>query len=259
MKEIYDPAITNPSLTELEEFAVWYNEKIGNYPVIVGGWAVYFYTKGLGSKDIDVVFAGDAAKHQTLFAYFHSHGFKDRPRSLFDREFYKDRKAGSRTVEVIIDAVSQGRTIIFEGRKARLPWAWAFKHSVEHKVGKATVLIPIVELLLVYKLGAILGRNDNLKTGIDFEHYRSKVWKDVYDVVSLSALEIDAAKVRKFLKESGLDEYAAEIIQIIEDNFNDEMRGLLKDANLSRIRKILMGGGNPITTKTPGVYNPRFG
>ncbi len=46
MKEIYDPSITDPSLEELKEFALWYNEKIGNYPLIVGGWAVYFYTKG---------------------------------------------------------------------------------------------------------------------------------------------------------------------------------------------------------------------
>ena len=69
MKELYAGEITDPSLKELETFAKWYNDKIGNYPVIVGGWAVYCYTAGLGSKDIDVVFPGDASKHATLFAY----------------------------------------------------------------------------------------------------------------------------------------------------------------------------------------------
>ena len=260
MKEVYDPVITDPSLEELKEFALWYNEKIGNYPVIVGGWAVYFYTKGLGSKDIDVIFAGAAAKNATLLAYFHSHGFKTRHQSLFDYEFYKELKAKGQTLEIIIDAASQERVITFEGRKARLPWAWAFKHSVKHEVGKAAIYIPELELLMVYKLGAILGRNDYVRAGNRVAHYRAKIWKDVYDVMSLSALELDAGKVRRFLKESKLDGYSDEIMQVIEDNFNDETRGMLKDADLERIRKILSGGkGNAITTETPGVFGPRYG
>ena len=242
MKEIYDPTITDPSLEELKEFALWYNEKIGNYPVIVGGWAVYFYTKGLGSKDIDVIFAGAAAKNATLLAYFHSHGFRTRSQSLFDYEFYKELKAKGQTLEIIIDAASQERVITFEGRKARLPWAWAFKHSIKHEVGKATVYIPELELLVVYKLGAILGRNDYIKAGDRVAHYRAKIWKDVYDVMNLCALELDAGKVRKFLKESGLDEFAADILQIMEDNFNDETRSLMPGASLDKIRNILLGG-----------------
>jgi len=86
LKEIYSSKITDPSLNELREFAKWYNEKVGNYPIIVGGWAVYCYTKGLGSKDIDVVFLGDAAKHSTLFDYFRAHGYTERPKF---RKVYK--------------------------------------------------------------------------------------------------------------------------------------------------------------------------
>jgi hypothetical protein len=41
MRELYSKEITDPSLKELKEFAGWYNEKVGNYPIIVGGWAVY--------------------------------------------------------------------------------------------------------------------------------------------------------------------------------------------------------------------------
>ncbi len=61
--------------------------------------------------------------------------------------------------------VSSDRTITFEGLKARLPWSWAAKHNVEKRIGKATVRIPAVELLLAYKFGAVFGRNINLKTG----------------------------------------------------------------------------------------------
>lgn len=235
MKELYSSAITGPSLSELEEFAGWYNEKIGNYPIIVGGWAVYCYAKGLGSKDIDVVFLGDAAKHKTLFDYFRSHGYTERRRSFFDKEFVKLNNG----VEIIIDAVSSNRTIIFEGRKARLPWSWAVRNSSLYDLGSAKIYIPTLELLLAYKLGAVLGRNIQLRTGLEFDYYRSKLWKDVYDIVSLSGLKINQKSVKGFLARSGLDDYAEEILSVIEDNFDEEVRSLIKDASLERIRKIL--------------------
>lgn len=239
MKEIYAAHITDPSLAELEEFASWYNEKIGNHPVIVGGWAVYCYTGGLGSKDIDVVFLGDKTKHVTLSAYFLSHGFDERSRNLFDKEFAKPVKSKGVEVEIIIDAVSSTRFIIFEGRDARIPWGWAVKHSIEYKIGKSVIYIPIIELLLLYKFGAILGRNLYLKTGIDISYYRSKIWKDVLDVFSLSKLEIDQKKLNSFMKESGLSKYRGEVLQIIEDNFDDEIRSIVQDASLERIKKVL--------------------
>lgn len=102
MQELYNSTITDPSLTELEEFAKWYNEKVGNYPIIVGGWAVYCYTKGLGSKDIDVVFLGAATKHMTLFDYFRSHEYTERTRSLFDKEFVKIIKSQSRETKSVL-------------------------------------------------------------------------------------------------------------------------------------------------------------
>jgi|GEM_PF-931039 len=261
MKELYSQGITDPSLKELEELAKWYNEKLGNYPVIVGGWAAYVYSKGLGSKDIDIVFPSAASMHQTLSAYFLSHGYTERHRGHFgfDKEIVKTVKSGGLEVDIIIDAVSSDRTITFEGSKARLPWSWASRHSVEKKVGSATIRIPNVELLLTYKLGAVFGRNINIKTGLDFDYYRSKIWKDVHDIAGLSRLEIDGKKVAGFLKESGLDAHKEEIAGIIDDNYTEETRNLVKGADMEKIRKILTGsGGNPITTKTPGRYNPRF-
>ncbi|MEW6748449.1 MAG: hypothetical protein AB1295_01960 [Candidatus Micrarchaeota archaeon] len=237
MKELYSNAITDPSLDELNEFARWYNEKLGNYPVIVGGWAVYCYTKGLGSKDIDVVFLGDAAKHKTLFDYFRGHGYAERRRSLFDKEFVKLNDG----VEIIIDAVSSNRTIIFEGRKARLPWSWAVRHSTLHSIGTSKIYIPEIELLMTYKLGAILGRNLLLRTGLEFEYYRSKLWKDVFDVISLSGLKIDQKGLNGFLARSGLDEYANEILNIIRDNLDEEMNSLIKDASVEKLGKLLIG------------------
>ena len=240
MKEIYSTAITDPSLRELETFASWYNEKIGNYPIIVGGWAVYCYANGLGSKDIDVVFLGDTAKHNTLSDYFMAHGYVERRRTFFDKEFVKTVKSQGQEVEIIIDAVSSNRIILFEGREARLPWSLAVKENILYEVGNSKIYIPTIELLLVYKLGAILGRSIQLRTGLEFRYYKSKLWKDVYDVVSLSKLEVGLEKVNTLLSESKLSGYKQEILTAIEDNFDDEIRSLLKDASLADIRKILV-------------------
>ena len=239
MQELYSSNITDPSLKELEEFARWYNEKLGNYPIIVGGWAVYCYTKGLGSKDIDVVFLGDVAKHATLFGYFHSHGFEERRRSFFDKEFVKIIKIRNTEIEIIIDAVSSNRTIIFEGRKARIPWNLAVKHNAQHNIGGAKIYIPTIELLFVYKLGAVLGRNINLKTGLDFNYYKSKLWKDAYDIATLAEMKIDEEKVNKFMTECKLIEYKSEILQTIEDNLDNEIKGLLKYASLEKIKSVI--------------------
>jgi len=246
MRELYSGSITDPSLKELEELAKWYNERIGSYPIIVGGWAAYIYSKGLGSKDIDIVFLDAKSMHQTLSAYFLSHGYEERHRGHFgfDKEIVKTVRSGGREVDIIIDAVAADRTIVFEGSKARLPWKWAAKHNIEKKIGKATVLVPNPELLLAYKFGAVFGRNLNLKTGLDFDYYRSKIWKDVHDIAGLSKLEIDEKKVVGFLKESGLDAHREEIAQIIEDNYNDETRSLVKDADMGKIRRILAGTSN---------------
>ncbi len=261
MKEIYDNSITDLSLRELGEFAGWYNKHVGNHPVIVGGWAVYCYTGGLGSKDIDVVFMESKAMDQTLFAYFSSHGYGERRRGHFgfDSEFVKVVDTGKQKVDILIDAVSSKRTIIFEGKKARLPWSWTMKHNVEHKIENSTMYIPTIELLMAYKLGAVFGRNIELRTGIDTTYYRSKLWKDVHDIVSLTGLEMDAGKVEKFLSESGLSEHKGEIMHAIEDNYDDEARNSLSGASLAKIRKILTGSeDDTLTTRTRGAFRPRF-
>jgi len=239
MKELYSRTITDPSLKELDDFSKWYNEKIGNYPVIVGGWAVYCYTHGLGSKDIDVVFPGDETKQATLSAYFQSHGYIERSRSFFDKEFAKPVKAGKHEIEIIIDAVSSKRFIVIEGKNARLPWGWAAKHNVRYELENSMIYIPTIELLFVYKLGAVLGRNIKLKTGLDFDYYRSKLWKDVYDVLSLAKLKMESKEIEKFMVGSGLMDSKDEILQIIEDNFDDEIKMSAGVESLAGIKKII--------------------
>lgn len=266
MREAYAREVTDYSLEELRELARWYNDKLGHYPIIVGGWAAYLYTGGLGSKDIDIVFPDGRSMDATLSQYFASHDYKEKFTGVFDnaeKELVKRIKTGKRTVEIIVDAVSAKRVILVKGGKVRIPWSWAVKNCVEKDIGKASVYLPTLETLMAYKLGAVLGRQEQLRQQTEpaqVQYFRSKVWKDVYDSISLSKFDLDLKRLNGFLEESGLDKYRQEMIEIIDDYYQDgEIRALLADIQYPRIRKLVTGSGDTsLTTKTPGTHNPRY-
>ena len=103
------------------------------------------------------------------------------------------------------------------GTEARIPWAWAEKHSIKHKLKDVDIYIPEIDLLLTYKMGAILGRSNLLSDamGERAAYLRSKVWKDVYDVLSLFQKDVSSEKLAHFLKGSHLDKYLAGINTIV--------------------------------------------
>ncbi len=189
MEADYGLDITEETRKELVDFIRWYNRVIGHDPLIVGGWAAWAYHQGLGSKDIDVVFPSAASKQATLLDYFRSHGFKNRSVDLFDYEFYKERKTpGGRVVEVLVDAVSADRNVIVSGTSITIPWGLAEKHKRRFYFGpNAEAYIVSPELLLVYKVGALVGREYKRKSAVGsrLAHYRTKIWKDARDVSGL--------------------------------------------------------------------------
>jgi len=113
---------------------------------------------------------------------------------------------------------------------------------VEKDIGKATVYVPTLEALISYKIGAILGRNELLRQESDpaqLQYFRSKVWKDVYDAVSLSKFDVDLKKIGGFFDESGMGKFRGEVMQIIDDNYDAEMQGMLREVPITRIRMIV--------------------
>ncbi len=226
MKEFYGKEITDASLRELETFAKWLNEKKGNHPIIVGGWASYAYVGGFGSKDIDVVFPSAASKDTALAEYMHSHGYREKRRSpfAFQKEFYKEEMVRGKPIEIIIDATSTDRIIEVTGTKARIPWAWAGKYMVGHKFGNSEAYIPEIELLLTYKIGAVVGRASKLSTAVDEDamYYQSKLWKDVYDVLTLFGKDANIEKLAAFLVSCGLGVHFAREAQSIINRFRED-------------------------------------
>lgn len=210
MKEHYLSEITEETRKELVELIKWYNRVVGHEPLIVGGWAAWAYHKGLGSKDIDIVFPGAAAMQQTLFDYFKSHGYQARKVDFFDYEFYKNRKTKNGEIDILVDAVSLNRSAQVTGTKITIPWKLAETHKQKYSFGKdADAYIVTPEMLTVCKMGALIGRDSKVgaATGPAQLHYRAKLWKDVQDIIGVfESTQIDKNTLQEILRECGLDD-----------------------------------------------------
>ena len=207
--ELYSTEITEETHKELVDFIKWYNKSIGHEPLIVGGWAAWAYHKGLGSKDIDVVFPSGPSMHQTLLQYFKANNYETRETSFFTYEFYKKRKTKKiGEVDVIVDAVASDRNVTVDGTKIIIPWRLSEKYKRRFKFAEDTdAYIIEPELLFVYKVGALIGRDAKLKTAVEAErvHYESKLWKDARDVLGLlEKVNLDYAKIFYILHETGI-------------------------------------------------------
>ncbi|MBI5036153.1 hypothetical protein HZC09_02305 [Candidatus Micrarchaeota archaeon] len=260
MEADYSAEITGETRKELVEFIRWYNHVQGHDPLIVGGWAAWAYHHGLGSKDIDVVFPGAASKQMTLTAYFKSNGYSEsRNVDFFDFEFSKTRVASDgRKVKIIVDAVSMDRNVQVSGTELIIPWALAEKHKQRFSFAPgAETYIIVPELLLVYKVGALIGRNHYLRTAdvSRQSHYQSKLWKDARDVLGLfENCVFDSKLLFRLLSSCGLsDRQLLDAAAAIgEQQFKDEQKGLFGE----KWRYVF--GNGPVSTSTPGVRNPRY-
>ena len=87
LDEWYRKEITEASYNELITLTKWINEIYGYYPFIIGGWAVYSYSKSLGSRDIDIVFPTKESVEKVLMPYYKMRGYKEE--GLFPKRIKK--------------------------------------------------------------------------------------------------------------------------------------------------------------------------
>lgn len=149
--------------------------------VLIGGWAVYLYTKGLKSKDIDIVFdyqeLGKIKKHYEV--------------SKNTRlKKYEIKKEGI-DIDIYLPFFS------FLG----LPVEKILKHTQKLE----TFNLPKKEVLLITKQKAYQERRATIKGQ-----------KDRIDILSLVSLpDFDFAFYQKILKDSSLEGYQKELKNII--------------------------------------------
>lgn len=205
---------------ELLSFSNWMNERYGNYPVIVGGWATFLHCRHIRSRDIDVVFPSREIRNRVLESYFIARNFI--LKGTFTKYFVKEVKTSKGTEEIIIDACAAQDRHPFElDKKVRIPWAVALRseYIVLHTLENGSqIYIPIKELLLMFKSAALLGREYELKRSTAdelIEYYTHKMLKDAYDISALIDHGADIKISEEISSEWGFKKYIQKAIEFV--------------------------------------------
>lgn len=241
MNEHYYDEITDASFKEMVALAKWLNKVHGHYPVIVGGWAVWCHAKSLGSRDIDVVFPNRFTKHEALLRFFKFHDYTES--GLFEKEFFKEVKLGSKLEKIYIDACSpEDRNYLKENSNVELPWHLAIKHSEKFELEpEVFIYVPTVDVILIYKAKAVLDRRYDLKSIGSNPFIESKIWKDFYDLaILLKNCKIDAEFLKKLLNQNKFTQYFVGSLELLSGRNDilkihdalDAIKNLLKEIKI---------------------------
>jgi len=206
----YATEVTDETRKELVDFIHWHNKIYKHDPLIIGGWAAWAYHHGLGSKDIDVIFPGQKTQQIVLETFLTNHGFVRQDVGAFEPpQWVKIRRTkDGKEIPVYIDDISaQGKQEIY-GTPFSLAWSLAEKFRQAHEFAPGTTAYIIdPELLFIYKIGALVGRDSKLNTEPEQQrpYFDSKLWKDARDVLGLlEKTELDYAKVFYIMRKAGL-------------------------------------------------------
>ncbi len=236
----YDSAITEPSRHELASIARWLQENTQT-AYLVGGWAVYYFTKqrerpsarmpfkldgtvklndppgfaALGSKDIDLVFGSKASRETFEQKYCRVNGYLP-PKRILNRDLWRKH---SRSAEILLDFGLLRDT--WKVRKAKVDWSGLLGHHAGLEVAPGvSILAPHKELLLLYKCVALVERTD--KRGLpnqNLGYLDSKIWKDANDILALHDTGINEDALTSIAEESGLQKILSAAKEIISSNY----------------------------------------
>jgi hypothetical protein len=185
----YAPAITDESFLEIERLALWARSK-GPLFYLIGGWAAWRYHRGVGSRDIDVIFPNQQILELFLTEYYSQNGY-ERTGGLLTPSYHKPVKTSAGVAYIEVDAAQIDRGHPFhENPKLDLPYRILEHQNQVWRIRSEEVLMPTVELLLLQKVKAHRDRSWDLgHTSVDpvrAAFLRSKVAKDEYDIRELA-------------------------------------------------------------------------
>jgi len=187
-KQFWHDAVTEKSFIFLQDLRK--NFKF----TLIGGWAVYFYTKALKSKDIDIVVGfEELAKLRKSFALIKN-----------DRLFKYEIKAEGFDVDIYVPHWS----------RLGIPAEFVLEHNVSIEGFR----VPKLEILLVLKLYVYRERQGSLKGQ-----------KDMMDIISLFYYQdVSVSVLHKILRARNLEYLADELTSIFKHTQQ------MPDLNLNR-------------------------
>jgi len=163
LDEWYNKEITEASYKELITLTTWINHIYGYHPFIIGGWAVYSYSKSLGSRDIDIVFPTKTSVEKVLMPYYKMRGYKEE--GVFSKSYYIEVKTEKGIEKIMLDACSfSDHNILHENKDIEISWNLTQLYYQEWTVQKDVIMqVPQIELLLIYKIKALCDRRYDLQ------------------------------------------------------------------------------------------------
>jgi len=197
--QYYNDIITQKSFAYLQDL------KRKHKFILIGGWAVYLYSKSLKSKDVDIIVdyevlakmkeANEVFKNERLNKY--------------------EINEGNFNVDIYVPHYSRLGVEIEEIKK--------------FSINKEGFIVPALESLLLMKLFAWHSRRGS-----------SKGQKDELDILSLAFLpEFDWEKYVKFAKKFNLLEYGKEFIQLLKSTHSIKELNI-NEQKMSKMKKDIM-------------------
>lgn len=185
-EDLYYDELTTAVYGELRRVGRWFNRFLGFHPMLVGGWAVFHYNpRGLGSRDVDLIFPDRRNKDRTVNLYMLTNGYRRVRRSAFEEEYVLEVNTARGSERVYLDVATVEDVNRVHGADAELPWKLAFEHQRPARIGDVAFYVPSPEVLLLLKAKAALDREHDAKRAFDPFHLQQKAWKDYYDMASL--------------------------------------------------------------------------
>jgi len=182
----YEDEITTCSFQELERLA-YYSNRQSLTLHLIGGWACWYYHKGLGSRDIDIIFPYKALVDRFLIPYYRQNGFGEEKTTFADTRYVKRVEVNNRNCVIRIDAagIDDGRPF-HEDETRNIPYTELKNYSIEWNLPNGGIVnIPRAELLLLQKTKAYRDRDFESRKTIDklsFDSLQEKCKKDRYDI-----------------------------------------------------------------------------
>ena len=221
-------------------------------PVIVGGWAVYFYNPYYGSVDIDVV--GPSLKgsfDEIIEGYERSHGYEIMQQDSLGTEITASKpiysKGRKKVGEMEIDACSYERPsagLFHEDSSKRRPYSLCDRDVCRREVTiarDAVCYIPSKALLVLFKVKARRDRSyDISRKGATMNPdrlawLRGKVAKDGSDIIALLDPKDKGALLKDAMDYTQIGDLASEF------DLTDLVTGTLQDVLKDRSSLSLYG------------------
>ncbi|OGI25872.1 MAG: hypothetical protein A3J76_05045 [Candidatus Moranbacteria bacterium RBG_13_45_13] len=194
------------SLITEKSYELLQNLKRGYRFILIGGWAVYLYTRALKSKDIDIIVDYDElAKLKKNFDVFKN-----------DRLKKYEIKTGEFDIDVYLPHYS----------KLGIPIGEIEKKTVVRK----GFSVPEPEILFLLKLYAWRERRGS-----------AKGWKDELDIFSLAFLpEFDWDRYQDYIRAYKFKEINLLFLDLVKKTSSiQELK--INDQKMSKIRKVILG------------------